>query len=453
MSTGWDTSTPATLKGVISGNTKLQIDSTGAVIPTGNLFVSVGNLIATNATNGIANATIANTSAGNSAAASFLATNNTGNTMATGVTSSTSTLGYGVDRGIMVSTGGTGITMDAIGAAKTITVMTNTTQRGQWTDTGLVVDKSLGVIATEANSQIAVNGVSTNATTTQRGVHVQLTGNSSSTSALTGFRALLTTAPSITTGTVSNFSSGTPTLGAGGTVTRFIGYNHAQSSVATNNASISDTTSFTGNWFINSTTADPSLLTGVLNLAKAGSGGSNVVVIDCDGVPATASSSNCIRLGYDDAGGGNFYGGGVAGGFDPNGSTFVSLQGWNANSAINMLKFNSAYVGIFQRSIATPGYTTSTATSGTISLGDNSPGLVINSVGGTTLIIRLPSNQSSVTDGELCTISSVGAFTTVTWQDAGGTAGNVIGGQVALGGVNRGQSFIYSSALTKWLSI
>ncbi len=95
------------------------------------------------------------------------------------------------------------------------------------------------------------------------------------------------------------------------------------------------------------------------------------------------------------------------------------------------------------------GYDTSTATSGTITASANKPGLAINSAGGTTLIIKLP---SSPIDGQRYFVGSVGAFTTVTWQDSGGTAGNVIGGQAALGGTNRGQTFMYSSALTKWLA-
>jgi hypothetical protein len=100
--------------------------------------------------------------------------------------------------------------------------------------------------------------------------------------------------------------------------------------------------------------------------------------------------------------------------------------------------------------IATQGYDTSTATSGTITASANKPGLVINSAGGTTLTIKLP---SSPIDGQQYFVASVGAFTTVTWQDSGGTAGNVIGGQILLGGTNRGQRFVYSAALTKWLSI
>lgn len=99
--------------------------------------------------------------------------------------------------------------------------------------------------------------------------------------------------------------------------------------------------------------------------------------------------------------------------------------------------------------VSNPGYDTSTATSGTITASANKSGLVINSAGGTTLIILLP---SSPIDGQIYAVSSVGAFTTITWKDAGGTAGNVIGGQPALGGINRGQTFIYSTALTKWLA-
>lgn len=95
-------------------------------------------------------------------------------------------------------------------------------------------------------------------------------------------------------------------------------------------------------------------------------------------------------------------------------------------------------------------YDTSTATSGTITTSANKPGLLITGAGGTTLTILLP---PSPIDGQRYWTASQGAFTTVTWQDSGGTAGNVIGGQASLGGTNRGQEFMYSNAQTKWFSI
>lgn len=99
---------------------------------------------------------------------------------------------------------------------------------------------------------------------------------------------------------------------------------------------------------------------------------------------------------------------------------------------------------------ATQGFDTSSATSGTITCSANKPGLRISGAGGTTLTIKLP---SSPIDGQQYWVASQGNFTTVTWQDSGGTAGNVIGGQASLGGVNRGQRFVYVAADTKWYAI
>jgi hypothetical protein len=104
-------------------------------------------------------------------------------------------------------------------------------------------------------------------------------------------------------------------------------------------------------------------------------------------------------------------------------------------------------------------YATSSATSGTLNISTlkaNAMGLIITGAGGTTLTIQLPAGaggSGNPTDGTMCFVASQGAFTTVTWQDNGGTSANVIGGQSAIGGTNRGQKFIYSQPLGKWLAI
>lgn len=98
----------------------------------------------------------------------------------------------------------------------------------------------------------------------------------------------------------------------------------------------------------------------------------------------------------------------------------------------------------------TQGYATSTATSGTINCVANKPGLSITGAGGTTLTIQLPATPI---DGQKYWVASAGAFTTVTWQDNGGTSGNVVGGQTLLGGTNRGQIFVYIAGQSKWYAI
>ena len=128
-------------------------------------------------------------------------------------------------------------------------------------------------------------------------------------------------------------------------------------------------------------------------------------------------------------------------------ATFLSSGvGTFANAVTVTGGFKTQNVVVFQ------GYQTSTVTSGTITCATGQPGLIINSAGGSTLTIKLPATTTQL-DGQFFFVASTGAFTTVTWQDSAGTAGNVVGGQAALGGTNRGQAFIFDNATSKWYNI
>lgn len=95
--------------------------------------------------------------------------------------------------------------------------------------------------------------------------------------------------------------------------------------------------------------------------------------------------------------------------------------------------------------------TASPSNASTVTCSANTPGILLTPGGGlTSLVIKLP---SIALDGYTYFVASSQAITTVTWQDSGGTAGNVIGGQATIGGTNRGQQFMYSLGNTKWYSI
>lgn len=97
--------------------------------------------------------------------------------------------------------------------------------------------------------------------------------------------------------------------------------------------------------------------------------------------------------------------------------------------------------------VATSGYDTNTPTTGTtVTASANKPGLLLTPAGTlATLTVKLP---SSPLDGQQYWVETSQIVTAITWQDAGGTAGNVIGGpaMLAIGGVR----FHYNSGGSLW---
>ncbi len=106
---------------------------------------------------------------------------------------------------------------------------------------------------------------------TQRGVRVSFTGSSGGTTALVGFSSAITSDASATTAALrAGFEYQFVTKGAGSTITRDVAYYmNALPSSGANNAGIADNNTFSGSYFINSTSTNPSLLSGILN-ASAG---------------------------------------------------------------------------------------------------------------------------------------------------------------------------------------
>ncbi len=95
--------------------------------------------------------------------------------------------------------------------------------------------------------------------------------------------------------------------------------------------------------------------------------------------------------------------------------------------------------------------TASPATAGTVTASANKPGVLITPAATiATCTIKLP---SSPIDGQQYWVASSQIITTVTWQDSGGTAGNVIGGPTTIGGTGRGARFVYGSGASIWYNI
>ncbi len=132
----------------------------------------------------------------------------------------------------------------------------------------------------------------------QYGVIVQMTGTSSATSSVVGFYSEpRTTAVSYTVLDRVGYWYSCVTKGAGSTVTRDVGiYAATPSEGSTGNATICDNLSFSGNYFINSTSAHSSLISGDLTLANVlgvlGSSATNVGIIIRSGTTLPSSSTS-----------------------------------------------------------------------------------------------------------------------------------------------------------------
>lgn len=138
-----------------------------------------------------------------------------------------------------------------------------------------VLSGTLNVGSGSALSIGQLNVTSLPAVSTASAVLIDLTGNSSNTNYMAGFQSYMSTAASsYTVGEFYNFLASVATKGSGSTITRYTDFSSqgAASHLGTNNAAISDNTSYTGNFFINQSGTDPSTLGGALTLAASGTG-------------------------------------------------------------------------------------------------------------------------------------------------------------------------------------
>ena len=113
-----------------------------------------------------------------------------------------------------------------------------------------------------------VRGNSSTSGVNQYGIYCDTIFSSGATSTGYGFVALPKTASaSYTMGLLVNYYSATQTKGTSSTITRFVDYYSQLGTQATNNAVIADNSSFSGNYFINSTSTRESLFSGIVAMS------------------------------------------------------------------------------------------------------------------------------------------------------------------------------------------
>lgn len=152
------------------------------------------------------------------------------------------------------------------------------------------ITRTLGVTGS-ANPAYGINisGDALLTTTDQAALQISSKGSSAATNVIYGVSsAASTTAASFTNAFLAQFIAQNPTKGAGSTITRQVGFYSTTPTQGTNNASFADNASFTGNWFINSTSTETSLLSGRLGVVATPS--ANAVI-------TAASNSSTILAG------------------------------------------------------------------------------------------------------------------------------------------------------------
>lgn len=179
---------------------------------------------------------------------------------------------------------------------------------------------------------------------------------------------------------------------------------------ASNNAALADGTSFSGTFFINQSATDPSSFGGSVTAASLIPSGSTV---PANGLYLPAANTPAIA------------------------SNTVLATKWDANGNV-----------ITSAGLASPNYQTITPVTGdTITCSPNLPGIFITPAGTlSSLTIKLP---SSPIDGQQYWVVSSQLVTTITWQDSGGTAGNVNFGPAGYTST-AAIRFLYNSGSSKW---
>lgn len=329
-----------------------------------------------------------------------------------------------------------------------------------------------GVGSLDTNTLFNIGGGSNPLTSaTQTGCFASFTGTSNATTALVGFETGITQAGSITTTNAYNFWATGVGKGSGSTLTRATDFfsNGASGHISTNNASFTDNNSYTGNYFLNQAGTDPNVLAG--NLTTTGSvtvtppSGTVGLTINTAGTTTAINSIIINSLANTTGNVIQFQNASSASALIGTGGGNVVTSTTNADIVLRSqagaiyLAANgnnkTVTVDVNQNFItaggsATAGYQTSSpVAAATVTGTANTPGLLLTPAGTlATLTIKLP---SSPIDGMQWWIATSQTITAVTYQDSGGTAGNVVGGLASL--ATSGARFVYSSGTSKWYSI
>jgi len=122
----------------------------------------------------------------------------------------------------------------------------------------------------DADAKLFISGTSTSTAASQFGLLANHIGNSSATTSYTEIQAAAETqAASFTCALLRNFNAAAMTKGSGCTVTRAVNFYGTNQTVGTNNAFVSDSNSFVGNFFIFSSSTNVSQLAGLLGVKQA----------------------------------------------------------------------------------------------------------------------------------------------------------------------------------------
>lgn len=252
-------------------NADLEIGTNNTVYQTitgAGVTTFGGNTIARKDQNATTTLQVRNDNAGASAAARVAITSDQGdfsifaNSAAGGDTAALTadaTFGGGMDVGIL--------------GANPLRLNTNGTTRVTFGGTGAVT--FAGAIGIEAgagsDSMLRVRGNSATSGANQWGIIADTIFSSSGTSSgYTITSQVQTAAASFTANRAAAFQVAAASLGAGSSVTRLINCLLSEQTAGTNNASIADNITFSGNWFINSTSTNPSSLAGQVRVASLG---------------------------------------------------------------------------------------------------------------------------------------------------------------------------------------
>lgn len=363
---------------------------------------------------------------------------------------------------------------------------------------------ALAAAGQNSSAMVTINGGATQTAltgSTQEGLFTSIVANTSGTSRVIGNAVeYRTAAASFTAGVGAAIRILTPTIGAGSTVTQNAGLLFQGTGTGgTNNAFIADNEGFTGNYFIHSTSANSSVLSGRLSLGTSvdasslvsldfaqaqtvlstasqrgitsyigGTSAATTQIAGFSSNPGTqAASFTCSNLvGYFCTGMGKGSGSTItnavcfgANGIPSIGTNNALLSDTNTLGSgtwgIYLGGTNPNFIGgnlTTNQAVISAGYQSATPTTGTtVTCSANIPGLFLNPAGALlALTVKLPSSPS---DGQQVWIGSTQAITTVTYQDSGGTAGNVVGGIATIGGANAGIRFAFINSISKWVNI
>lgn len=166
---------------------------------------------------------------------------------------------------------GTIVTAGGIGVAKKLYVGTDLNVIANANFAGSTQIDSSGRIGGSSSplstAVFSTSGIGIGAGVIERGFYSNFSGNASATTAVRAFEALAGGGTGVATASVVNYYSGTISVGASsGTITRALELQLSTPSAGTNNASIADNITFSGNWFINQSGSNSSRLSGKLGI-------------------------------------------------------------------------------------------------------------------------------------------------------------------------------------------